>query len=132
MSELLKNNQETITGPRGPIFYLVENKESRVALAHHLAENISDPVMTVISSPFGQDHSEVLLHDMCIKFAKNGDKETDVEDSEIKLNRYAHASSIIRKGGALIRLDGSENPQLFESLVMELDVLFPQDFDTKK
>jgi len=69
---------------------------------------------------------------MCIKFAKNGDKETDVEESDIKLNRYAYASSIIRRGGVLIRLDESENPQLFESLVMEFDVLFPQEFDTKK
>jgi len=119
-------------GPRGPIFYLVENKESRVSLAHYLAESIQDPVISIISNPTGQDHSEVLLHEMCIKFAKNGDKETDVEESDIKLNRYAYASSIIRRGGVLIRLDESENPQLFESLVMEFDVLFPQEFDTKK
>ena len=129
MIETFNYIPENEKGPSGPIFYLVENKgkkDTSVKLAQYLVEELNNPNISIIVSPVGVEHSDYQIHELAIDFAKNGQKELVVEEHEILMNRYANAASVIRRGGALIKFDNYQDPEIVY-LLAQFDALFPQN-----
>ena len=126
MSEITRTNFELDKGPIGPLFYLIEKSNPNIELAYYLSEISDSPKVNIYKYPHGEDHSEILIHEACIKFAKNGQKEILVEEDQEMFNRYVLASTVLRKGGIIMQITESGIEDIDQSFVKELDILFPQ------
>jgi len=126
MSETTSTNFEIDKGPIGSLFFLIEKSNPNIEVAYAL-EQVSDlPHVDIFKFPQGEEHSELLIHEICIKFAKNGKKEIQVEEDQEMFDRYVLASTTIRKGGIILKMIESGDKDLDEKFVKELNNLFPQ------
>lgn len=126
MSEIFNFNLEIDKGPKGPIFYLIENIDGRVELANYLEETVDFPSLIIHRYPKGEEHSEIVVHEICIKYAKDGKKEEVVEDNTEMLERYSKASGVLRKGGIILQVNRCGIFDVDQQFIKDLNELFPQ------